>query len=42
MTAVLIPEIGAEPPGRGTSRAGEPHHVIAQLPELLELEGLDR
>jgi FMN phosphatase YigB (HAD superfamily) len=37
MTTVLIPEVGAEPPGRGTSLAGEPHHVIEQLPQLLEI-----
>jgi putative hydrolase of the HAD superfamily len=42
MTSVLIPELGAEPPGRGTSRAGEPHHVIGRLTELLEIEGLGR
>lgn len=39
MTAVLIPETGAEPPGKGTSRAGEPHHVIERLPQLLEIAG---
>jgi 2-haloalkanoic acid dehalogenase type II len=42
MTTVLIPEVGAEPPGKGTSRAGEPHHVIERLPQLLELAGLGR
>lgn len=42
MTTVLIPELGAEPPGKGTSRAGDPHHVIGRLPELLEIEGLRR
>jgi 2-haloalkanoic acid dehalogenase type II len=42
MTTVLIPELGAEPPGKGTSRAGEPHHVIERLPELLDLVRLER
>jgi putative hydrolase of the HAD superfamily len=42
MTTVLIPEIGAEPPGKGTSRAGEPHHVIERLPQLLEIAGRPR
>jgi putative hydrolase of the HAD superfamily len=42
MTTVLIPEIGAEPPGKGTSRAGEPHHVIGRLSELLDLVGSPR
>jgi 2-haloalkanoic acid dehalogenase type II len=37
MTTVLIPEVGAEPPGKGTSRAGQPHHVIRSLPQLLDL-----
>jgi putative hydrolase of the HAD superfamily len=40
MTTVLIPEVGAEPPGKGTSQAGEPHHVIERLPDLLALDGL--
>jgi len=40
MTTVLIPEIGAEPPGKGTSRAGEPHHMIERLPDLLVLGDL--
>ncbi len=39
MTTVLIPEAGATPPGAGTGAAGDPHHVISSLPELLELVG---
>ena len=39
MTTVLIPETGATPPGAGTSQAGDPHHVVSELRDLLELVG---
>ena len=39
MTTVLIPEAGATPPGAGTGTAGDPHHVVSELTELLHLVG---
>jgi HAD superfamily hydrolase (TIGR01509 family) len=37
MRAVLLEEPGVSPPGAGAREAGEPHHVIAQLPEVLAI-----
>jgi putative hydrolase of the HAD superfamily len=37
MTTALIREAGAPPPGSGVGAAGEPHHEIAELGEVLRL-----
>jgi putative hydrolase of the HAD superfamily len=37
MTTALIREVGAPPPGSGVGAAGEPHHEIAELGEVLRL-----
>jgi len=37
MTTALIREPGAPPPGSGVGAAGEPHHEIAELGEVLRL-----
>lgn len=37
MCAVHLDEPGMSPPGAGAREAGEPHHVIRQLPEILPI-----
>ena len=37
MTTALLREPGAAPPGSGVGEAGQPHHVIAELAEVLPL-----
>lgn len=41
MQTVLIHEDGADPPATGVGPAGEPHHVIRSLPELMDVLPLE-